>query len=165
MSDENNELGLIELDMNLSDVEKPAELPAGLYVGEIQDVQKGTSQKGNEYFAIKFVIPNNEVPAELAEQFEDGATLYYNRLVVPSGRDRRALFNLRKFLEAIGIESNTTTIDPNEWMGRQARLKVVMGKWQGEDRAEIKSIESAEAPRMAPKAATAAAPAKARGRK
>lgn len=145
MSDEDNGLGIIELEQNLADVEKPLELPAGLYVGEIQDVQINTSQKGNRYFAVKFVVPTDEVPAELADQFEDGAVLYYNRVVIPDGKDRRQLFNLRKFLEAIGIDSNTTAIDPNEWMGCQARLKVAHNTYQGETRAEIKSIESAEA--------------------
>lgn len=146
-ADEEETLGIIELDANLADVEKPPELPAGHYTGEIQDVQKATSGKGNEYFAIKFVIPPKEIPADLQDDFEDGAVLYWNRQVVPKGKDRRALFNLRKFIEAIGLNPNTTSIDPNEWMGCTARLKVVQGSWQGETRAEIKSIESAEAPR------------------
>jgi hypothetical protein len=153
--DEENELGIIELESNLSDAEKPLELPAGLYTAEIQDVQIGTSQKGNRYFAVKFVVPTDGIPAEVADQFEDGAALYYNRVVVPDGKDRRALFNLRKFMEAIGLDSNTTQIDPNAWMGCQARIKVVHEKWQGEDRAQIKSVESAEAK---------AAPAKTNGR-
>lgn len=144
MSD--NELGIIELEANLADVEKPLELPPGVYVGEIQDVSMKASQAGNQYFNVKFVVAPDQVPAELVEQFEDGAVLYWNRTIVPNGKDRRALFNLRKFLEAIGIESNTTSIDPNEWMGCQARLRVVNEPYQGENRASIKSIESAEAP-------------------
>lgn len=159
--DDGEGLGLIELDQNLADVEKPLELPPGLYTGEIQDVQISQSQKGNQYFAIKFVIPNTEIPADVAEQFEDGATLFYNRIIVPNGKDRRALFNLKKFIEAIGIETNSTTIDPNEWMGRQARLKVVSEKFQGEDRAQIKSLESAEGTSRA--AAKPAPAAKGRG--
>lgn len=157
---EDEGLGIIELETNLSDVEKPLPLPAGLYTAEIQDVQIQTSQKGNQYFAIKFVIPTEEISADLAEQFEDGAALYYNRVVVPNGKDRRALFNLRKFIEAIGLDSNITQVNPNEWMGCRARLKVVTSKWEGEERAEIKAIESAER-----KPAAAAAPAAAaRGR-
>lgn len=143
---EEETLGIIELDQNLADVEKPPELPAGNYTGEVQDVGKGTSGKGNEYFAVKFVIPPKEIPADLQDDFEDGAVLYYNRIIVPKGKDRRALFNLRKFIEALGLDPNTTSIDPNQWMGCTARLKVVSGSWQGETRAEIKSIESAEAP-------------------
>lgn len=138
-------MGIIELEDNLADVDKPPELPAGAYVGEVQDVQMQTSGKGNRYFAIKFVIPPDQLPADIAEHFEDGAVLYWNRNIVPNGRDRRALFNLRKLVEALGLDSKTTTIDPNEWMGRRARLRVVMGKWQGEDRAEIRSVDPAEA--------------------
>lgn len=142
--DDNEPLGLIELDESLADVEKPAEIAAGVYVGEVQDVQIQQSQKGNRYFAIKFVIPPDELPADIRDDFEDGAILYWNRNIVPNGRDRRALFNLRKLVEAFGLDSNTNAIDPNEWMGRKARLRVVMGKWQGEDRAEIKAVEAAE---------------------
>lgn len=161
--EDGEELGIIELEQNLSDVEKPPELPAGLYTGEIQDVQIQTSQKGNQYFNIKFMVPPDQIAADVADQFEDGAALYYNRIIVPNGKDRRALFNLRKFMEAIGLDSNTTQIDPNAWMGCQARLKVVHERYQGETRAQLKSIESAEAPKPAAKAA--AAPARGRGRK
>lgn len=156
-------LGIIELEQNLADVEKPLELPAGLYVGEVQDVQISTSQKGNRYFNVKFVVPPTEIGADVADQFEDGAALYYNRVVIPDGKDRRQMFNLRKFIEALGMDSNITAIDPNEWMGRQARLKVVHETYQGETRAQIKSIESAEA--KPAKAAPAAAARGGRGRK
>lgn len=168
--DDGETLGLIELDDNLADAEKPPELPPGNYTGEIQDVQMATSQKGNEYFAIAFKIPPSEIPADLQDDFEDGATLYYNRLVKPTKGDRRALFNLKNFIEKIGLDTNTTTIDPNQWMGQTARLKIVHEKYQGESRAQIKSVESAEGGSSKPSstkaaaAAPAAAPAR-RGRK
>jgi hypothetical protein len=157
-----DELGILELESSLSDVEKPLELPAGLYEGEVQDVTIGTSKAGNKYYAVSFVVSPDQIGADVADQFEDGAKLFWNRVVVPSGRDRRALFNLRKFIEALGIDSNTTQIDPNDWMGRKARLKVVHSTYQGETRAEIKAVESAEG--SAPKTKAAAAPAAARGR-
>lgn len=143
-ADSDEPMGIIELDESLSDIEKPPELPAGTYTGEVQDVQIGQSQKGNRYFAVKFVIPADEIPKDIQEHFPDGAVLYWNRNIVPTKGDRRALFNLRKLIEALGLDSNTTSVDPNEWMGREARLRVTMGKWQGEDRAEIKSVEAAE---------------------
>jgi hypothetical protein len=158
-------IGLIELEENLADVEKPPELPPNWYIGEVQDVQVQTSGKGNQYFSIRFVIPPDELPADIREHFEDGASMYWNRNIVPNGKDRRALFNLRKLIEAFGLDSKTTTIDPNEWMGRTARLRVVMGKWQGEDRAEIRSVEAAEAaPAPRREAGETKGPAK-RGRK
>ncbi len=144
-------LSIIELDENLADVEKPKEIPAGLYTAEVQDVQIQTSQKGNRYFAIKFVIPPEELAADLREQYEDGAVLYWNRQVVPSKGDARAKFNMRKLIEALGLDSNTSSIDPNEWMGQKAKLRIRHRPWEGENRAEIQAVESAE--RAAPKAA------------
>lgn len=138
-------VGIVELEENLSDVEKPPELPPGLYTGEVQDVQIQDSQKGNRYFAIKFIIPQAELPADMQDQFEDGAVLYWNRQIVPAGKDRRALFNLKRLVESLGLDANTTTIDPNEWMGCSARLRVRHSSYQGERRAEIAAIEPAEA--------------------
>lgn len=138
------ELGIIELEANLADVEKPLELPPGMYTGEIQDIQVMDSAKGNKYFAIKFIIPAEEIAADMQDQFEDGAVLFWNRQIVPTGKDRRALFNLRKFIEAIGLDANTTSIDPNEWMGCTAKLKVRQTRYQGELRAEIASVDAAD---------------------
>lgn len=163
-------LSVIELDENLDEAEKPEELAAGTYVGEVQDVQIQTSSKGNRYFAVKFVIPEEEIPSDIREGFPDGAVLYWNRQVVPKQGDRRALWNLRRFMEALGLPTNKNSIDPNEWMGCRAKLRVKMGKWEGQDRAEIGAVESAEAPASAArgsrgKAQEAAPKAAARGRR
>src|SRR5258706_15018348 len=142
--DEREDLDIITLEEQLSDAEKPPELPAGLYEGELQDGQMASPQKGNKYFAIKFVIPQEQVPVDMQDQFEDGCALYWNRQVVPSTKDRRALFNLKKFVEAIGLDSETTTINPSDWMGQTARLRVRRRGFQGEMRAEIQAVEAME---------------------
>jgi hypothetical protein len=149
MGDNEENLDIIELEESLADVEKPAELPPGLYVGEVQDVQVATSAKGNAYYAVRFMVPPDEIPADIQDDFEDGASLFWNRQIKPrDGKDRRALFNLKKFVEALGLDANTTSIDPNDWMGCRARLRVrhtinprdpSSGK-----RAEIGSVEPLE---------------------
>jgi len=149
MVQDEESLDVIELEESLADVEKPAELPPGLYVGEVQDVQVATSAKGNAYYAVRFMVPPDEIPADIQSDFEDGAALFWNRQIRPrDGKDRRALFNLRKFVEALGLDANTTSIDPNDWMGCRARLRVrhtinprdpSSGK-----RAEIASVEPLE---------------------
>lgn len=145
-ADEGSEpLGLIEFEDNLDDIEKPPELPANVYTGEVQDVQMQTSGKGNKYFAIKFVIPPEEIPADLQDGFPEGAVLYWNRQIVPKSSDRRALYNLRRLVEALGLDSSKNSVDPNEWMGCKAKLRVRMGTYQGEQRAEIAAVEAAEA--------------------
>lgn len=154
MMAESEPVGVIELEENLGDAEKPPEIPGGLYSAEVQDVQTPTSGKGNQYFAVTFVIASDDLPADVREDYPDGAKLFWNRVIVPKGRDRRALFNLRKFVESLGLDSNTTSIDPNEWMGRKARIRVVHGTYQGETRAEIKSVEAGEDEAPAPKPPT-----------
>lgn len=155
-ADDGEPIGIIELDENLGDAEKPEEIPPGLYTAEVQDVQTPVSGKGNTYFAIKFVVSPDDLPADIREDYPDGAVLFWNRVIVPKKGDRRALFALRKFVESIGIDSNTTSIDPNEWMGRQARIRVALDRYQGETRAQIKSVEAAEetAPRTTARATT-----------
>ena len=137
-------LGVLELEDNLADVERPPDIPAGRYVGEVQDIQMGVSQgKGNQYYSVRIVIPNDQIPADLREHYPDGTTLSWNRQIVPQRGDRRALYNLRKMIESFGLDSNTTSIDPNEWMGRRVKLLVGPGNlYQGERRMEIKALEA-----------------------
>ena len=139
------ELGIIQLDQNLSDVERPPEVPVGKYIGEIQSVEVKTSGQGNEYFAIRILVPSDNIPAEVAEHYEDGALFFYNRLLVPKGNDRRSLWNLRQFVEKIGLNSNTNEIDPNEWMNQNVGLVIGMEKnLEGELRSGVKSLFAAE---------------------
>ena len=142
---EQEELGIISLDMNLADVERPPEIPVGKYVGEIQSVEVKTSGQGNEYFAIRILVPSENIPAEVAEHYEDGALFFFNRLLVPKGNDRRSLWNLRQFIEKIGLDSNTNEINPNEWMNQTVGIVVGMEKnLDGELRANVRSLFAAE---------------------
>lgn len=157
-----SELSMIELDEDLGDIEKPPELPAGKYRGEVVSVEAKKSGKGNDYYEIGIKVPPNEIPAQVAEHFEDGALMFWNRqLVVHAGSDRRTKYNLRKLVESMGLELGKT-IDPNEWMGANIGIVVRHGQYQGETRAEIGSLYAAE---EAPKKAAPAAAAKGRGRR
>lgn len=150
---EDSELDIIEIDGDLSDVEQPPELPDGKYVGEVQDVQVNTSARGNEYYAIAFVISPDNIPANIADHYEDGARFYYNRLLVYRGKGatRRNLYAIRKFYEALGLDTAIRVIDPNEWMGRECGLVLRQGKdLDGNPRAEIKGFYPAEAKAKAP---------------
>lgn len=139
------ELGIISLDVNLGDVERPPEVPVGRYVGEIQSVEVKTSGAGNEYFALRVLVPAENIPAEVAEHYEDGALFFYNRLLVPKAGDRRSLWNIRQFMEKIGLDTDTNEINPNEWMNQN--IGVVIGSEKnldGEMRASVRSLFAAE---------------------
>jgi hypothetical protein len=142
---EQEELGIISLDVTLSDVERPPEIPVGKYVGEIQSVEVKTSGQGNEYFAVRILVPAENIPAEVAEHYEDGALFFYNRLLVPKGNDRRSLWNLRQFVEKLGLDTNTNEINPNEWMNQNIGIVVGTEKnLEGEMRASVRSLFAAE---------------------
>jgi hypothetical protein len=139
------DLGIISLEQNLSDVERPPEIPVGRYVGEIQSIEVKTSGQGNEYFAMQILIPSENIPAEVSEHYEDGAKFFYNRLLVPKGNDRRSLWNLRQFVEKLGLDSNTNEIDPNEWMNQNIGVVIASEKnLEGELRSTIRSLFAAE---------------------
>jgi hypothetical protein len=139
------ELDIITLDVNLADIERPPELPVGRYVGEIQSVEVKTSAAGNEYFAMRILIPADNIPAEVSEHYEDGALFFWNRMLVPKGNDRRSMWNLREFVEKIGLNLNTNEINPNEWMNQSVGLVIGMEKnLDGELRSVIKSLFAAE---------------------
>lgn len=144
MANDSEPVGIIELEGDLADAEKPPEIPAGMYTAEVQDVQTPVSNKGNKYFAIKCVIAPDDLPPDLQEFYDEGAILFWNRNVVPQKGDRRAMYNLRKLVEALGLVAAGDTINPDEWMGRKLRVRVAHTTYEGETRAEIKSIEAAE---------------------
>jgi hypothetical protein len=162
-----NDLGILTLDMNLSDVERPPEIPVGRYVGEIQSVELKTSGTGNEYYAIRILVPAENIPAEVSEHYEDGALFFYNRLLVPKGNDRRSLWNLRQFVEKIGLDSDTNEINPNEWMNQSIGVVIGMGKdLEGTLRSEVRSLFAAEeAPAREEEEEEVEAPKAARGRR
>jgi hypothetical protein len=163
-----DELGIISLETNLSDIERPPEVPVGRYVGEVQSVEVKTSAQGNDYFAMRILVPAENIPADVAEHYEDGAQFFYNRLLVPRGNDRRSLWNLRQFVEKLGLDTNTNEINPNEWMNQSIGLVIGLEKnLEGEMRSAIKSLYAPEdIPARAPVVEEApAARANARGRR
>lgn len=133
-------LELIELEDNLANAEKPPELPNGIYDAEIQSVSSGTSASGNQNFQIQCKIDTDAIPANMTEFFPDGSTLTYSRLLKPRSGDRRDMYNLKKFVEALGLDTNSNAIDPNDWMGQRCRVRIKGSMYQGEMRAGIQEI-------------------------
>lgn len=138
-------VGILELEDSLDEATKPPELRQNRYLAEVQGVEEKTSgTSGNVYYAVKFLIPPEEIGADQRDDYPDGAVLYWNRQLKPKPGDRRAIFNLKKFMEALGLDTHVTSVDVNSWMGCRARLKVGQKPWDGEMRAQIDAVEAAE---------------------
>lgn len=132
-------LDILELDQNLDDIEEPDLLPQGWYVGEVQGVEIRDNQKGTgKYYAIQFTIPTDNFPANYdVENWPEGCQLYYNLVRVPRAGDRRSYTSVKKLMQSLGLSLSTNRIEPNTWIGRPAKLKVIHNEYQGITRESI----------------------------
>ena len=141
MSDQINDI--TELDRNLEDFEDFVPLPAGNYKAVIAEVEKRLSEKGNEFYYIVLEIPTEEYPADYdVENNPEGTKMVYSRIQALDASNRRSITAMKKFYRALGLPLTTATIDHNEWEGKEVKLNLKMGTWQGEKRPEIEAIES-----------------------
>lgn len=138
-----SEEGIFELGMNLSDAEAAPLLPQGDYEAEITNVEKRMSDKGNSYFSLQFRIDPTVMPPDIDADthYPEGARLSYNRIMCPDGT-QRTLYRLKKFIEALGLPTNTSTIDIAEWMNRTAKVRIKHSTWEGEERMEIAGVHA-----------------------
>ena len=145
---EDEVLDVVELEGTLEDVIPPPRIPKGAYPAEIQEVAQRTSEKGNSYYAITFNIARMAFPPDFdpdEEDYPDGYNIYFQRLMVPSPGDKRSLNRIKKFYHSLGLDTNITAVDPNAWMGQQAKLVIDHRTYQGDLQDEIKSIEVLDA--------------------
>lgn len=133
---------IVELDMNLEDMEDFEILPDGNYPGTITLAEMRTSPKGNDYYYVTFKIDADDFPADYAvENAPEGINLTYARVQKPTPTNRRSVTAVKKFMAALGLSLKTSTINPGEWEGRKASLKVGHGDFNGEQVNQIVSVE------------------------
>lgn len=136
-----SEVSILEYSQDIASAEAPPPLPAGTYPATIEAVAQKTSQtSGNEYLGLTLNISSDDYPADFdPENYPDGVKLSYNRLVVED--TARARYNMRKFCEAIGAKMGKQ-VDPNDWLGMTCKVNITQDTYEGETRAQIKSISA-----------------------
>jgi hypothetical protein len=146
------EVSIVELEDVIDEIEAPPMLPRGWYEASITSLEERTSEKGNEYYNIGMTIPPSQFPpdGDYAEFFPDGVILYYNRMLVPKANDRRTVYRVAQFMKKLGVRTNTSTVDPTEWLGVNLRVRINHGEWEGEPRMEIGGVEASEEAAPAP---------------
>lgn len=143
MSDEES---IVELDQNLDSYADFELLPKASYLATCSLAEKRVSDSGNEYYYTNWVIAPEDYPDDYdKENAPEGTTLNYSRVQVPKSTDRRSITNVKKLMRAIGIELKTKVIDPEQWVGKQAKLVVGIDTYNGERRNQIIRIESVDA--------------------
>jgi hypothetical protein len=118
-------MGLLTFSKNIADAETPPQLPAGEYrviCSAAQD--KIAASSGNPMLTLTLQIPRDEFPVD----FEPGDgvdeltfTLNVVARDIPSDRWR-----LKNTCKAFGVPMSNH-IDPNDFVGREARARVRMG--------------------------------------
>ena len=145
MSDEI--LDVVELEGTLEDVVPPPLLPRGAYPATVQEVSVRVSDKENAYYVVVFNIARVAFPPDFdpdEDDYPDGFDVYYQRLLVPTPGDKRTLNRIKKFYHAMGLDTNITSVDPNAWMGRSAKIILDHRMFQGEPQVEVKGIEASD---------------------
>ena len=137
-----SELNILEYSSDISSAEAPPPLPVGEYPATIESVEAKTSATtGNDYLSVSFRIASDDFPADFdGSMYDNGLMLAYNRLVIDD--NPRARYAMRKFCEAIGAKTGKQ-IDPNSFIGLNAKVKITHQSYEGEQRAQIAGLAAA----------------------
>jgi hypothetical protein len=134
---------ILELDMDLDQVEDFQPLPDGEYPASVTQAEMRTSDKGNDYYYMIFQIHPNDFPADYApENAPEGMNLVYARVQRPDPKNRRSITGVKNLMRALGISLKTSTINPGDWEGKKAKLRVKKQEWNGEVINSIVAVES-----------------------
>lgn len=137
---------IVELDSNLDSYDDYQILPKGNYRAVCETVEKRVSDNGNEFYYTNWRIMPDNYPADYDhENAPEGTLLNYSRIQVPTSTDRRSITNVKRLMRAIGLDLKTKVIDHEQWVGKEAKLVVGWGTFNGERRAQIDKIESLDA--------------------
>lgn len=146
-----NELpSVIELASNLEDASPPPPLPPGQYRAQVVSVTPTVAQtSGNLYAKTVFRIDPAQYPADYSpDNAPNGKSLTYNRIVIDPNvlrANKRALYSLRQFYEALGLPLSITTINVQDWVGQEAMLTISnrINKNSGLSEEEIDRVSAA----------------------
>lgn len=133
---------ILDLGVDIADAPAPEILPAGDYTAEIRAATPKMSAAGNHYVAAQFYISPEEFPADydIAES-PDGVILTYNRVPWPQDKnDKRGIYRLRKFMEAVGAPFQGSKVDLDKWVGLKAVITVKHGTYEGDMRPELTKV-------------------------
>lgn len=120
---------VIELGTSLEDVAPPPPLPPGQYRATVMTVTPTVSQtSGNQYGKTVFKIDPSQYPVDYSpDNAPNGKSLTYNRIIIDPKvlrTNKRAMFSLRQWYEALGLPLAVTSINPQDWVGQEVLLTI-----------------------------------------
>lgn len=141
MADENALPSVYEYGEDVSNQEAPPALPARTYVATCTGAtaKPGSKDPDKILLNLEFTIEEAAIPADFPER--EAQKLFWNRTVLNSDTPR-GRYQLKQLCEKMKV-AVSRKLDINDFVGKQANLKVKHGSWQGITRAEIDAIEPA----------------------
>ena len=132
---------ILDLGTDIAEAAAPEILPTGTYIGEVRQCEPKVSNSGNKYIAVQFYISPDEYPADYdVAEAPDGVILTFNRVPFPEPGDKRGIYRMRKFMEALEAPFEGSKVDLDKWVGLKAALNISHETYEGETRASIKSV-------------------------
>lgn len=128
---------VIEFEDDLSTVEAPKPLPAGLYDSTILSAEPMLSKDGTKLMAkVTHSISADQYPVDYTDGNPNGTTLTQ---YVQLGKDARSKYALKKFIMGIGAPLSNT-VDLNTWIGLTCKVEVVNEMYEGMETAKVKGV-------------------------
>lgn len=117
-----SEDSIIEYSSSIADTEAPEALPAGEYKAIVSSAAVKTSQKGNKYLEVLFLITPDKFPVDYdpGNAPDSGKTIAYRRVQVEDSR--RGRYSMKLFCQALNAPTPTTHVDPSEFVNREAQI-------------------------------------------
>jgi hypothetical protein len=132
-------MGLLNFSANIADAEAPPQLPAGEYRAICTAaIDKVAASSGNPMLTLTLQVPRTEFPADFDPgDGVDDLTFTLNVVARDIPGDRWRMKNVCK---AFGVPMSSY-IDPNDFVGREARARIRMGQdLEKNPRAEVGQV-------------------------
>lgn len=132
-------MGLLGFSQNIADAEAPPQLPPGEYKAICTAaVDKIAASSGNPMLTLTMQVPRSEFPADFDPgEGVDELTFTLNVVARDIPTDR---WRMKNTCNAFKVPMSNN-IDPNDFVGRECRARVRMGKdLEKNDRAEIGQV-------------------------
>jgi hypothetical protein len=142
MADDDLLPSVAEFSSDVSTQEAPPALPPGMYPAVVTAavLKRSKSNPDNVLLDLEFTIDPSAFPPDFTENSEP-QKLHWMRNTVNKDTARER-FQLRQLGEKLRVHIGRK-LDANDFMGKQANLKVKNEPYQGMNRASIDAIEAA----------------------
>ena len=139
MTNDTEFTSIIDFGVDLSTVEAPKPLPAGVYDAVIQTAEltkTKNSEDPKDMLKVTYSISADQYPADYVDGNPNGTTLTQYFV---ADKSVRSMFALKRFLLAIGAPISNQ-LDATTLIGLPAKIEVANQLWEGMETARVARV-------------------------